>query len=414
MNELRLSRFTVFSREESGRFALWNSLSGAFRILPAGTARALREGALEDLSPQLREELLRCGILCREEEELPDLRTDAGPLQFRILTTTACNARCDYCYEKGAALLSMSPETAEQTLRFLLSRAEKQPGRPLRLEWFGGEPLLNPAAISRICGGLAAAGQPWRSSLVTNGLLLDPELIPRAREQWRLTGVQITLDGPPGVYEAVKHLPPGSFEKLLERIPPLLEAGIRVSLRVNHASSRLEQERQLIEELSRRFPAPSPLLRVYLFPLYERRQAIPAAPMEEILLLNRRLVEAGLACGESLYAPPHRRNGCFACCDGGLTVAPDGRLYNCSHCMTPEQCLGSVWQPEEDGPCRRAFLRSELGEACRSCALLPVCMGGCRSGELGLAPMPQCYPYKSVLPEMLRERMRFQRKEKET
>ena len=34
----------------------------------------------------------------------------------RILTTTACNARCAYCYEMGATILQMGEETAEQAI----------------------------------------------------------------------------------------------------------------------------------------------------------------------------------------------------------------------------------------------------------------------------------------------------------
>jgi sulfatase maturation enzyme AslB (radical SAM superfamily) len=40
---------------------------------------------------------------------------------------------------------------------------------------------------------------------------------------------------------------------------------------------------------------------------------------------------------------------------------------------------------------------------CRDCKLLPVCMGGCRVAELGLAPMTQCLPAKSVIPELMEE-----------
>ena len=41
---------------------------------------------------------------------------------YTILPTSGCNARCVYCYEEGVKAVSMTRETVEQTVRFILEK----------------------------------------------------------------------------------------------------------------------------------------------------------------------------------------------------------------------------------------------------------------------------------------------------
>ena len=64
-------------------------------------------------------------------EERPE-----GISGYVILPTTACNARCFYCFEQGMEARKMSPETVEDTLRFILEHRPE--GRGIHIHWFGG------------------------------------------------------------------------------------------------------------------------------------------------------------------------------------------------------------------------------------------------------------------------------------
>lgn len=317
----------------------------------------------------------------------------------RVLTTTACNAGCAYCYEKGAPILTMTPETAEQTAAFLAEQAAAFHAPLVSLEWFGGEPTLNLQAMDTLSAALFRAGVWYTASIVTNGLLADAAFTPERISLWQLTRAQITLDGPEKTHERVKGFAPGAYERIMENILTLTERKIRVRLRLN-ASGELSETAALIDELRRRFSG-NEQISAYIAPLYAREKAVPRRVMLEVLELNRRLVEAGLASENSGFRMQERKARCFMMTEGGFTVAPDGRLFNCSHVMTEEQCVGSVWQYDAENPIRQAFLRCELSEECRRCAMLPVCGGGCRIAELGLSDMRQCHPYKSVCADLL-------------
>ena len=79
------------------------------------------------------------------------------PEHFTILTTSACNARCFYCYELGLKNKThMSLETAEKVAKYIIKHAPKD--RSVTLDWFGGEPLFNHKMISIISSRVRSAG----------------------------------------------------------------------------------------------------------------------------------------------------------------------------------------------------------------------------------------------------------------
>lgn len=323
----------------------------------------------------------------------------ADILVFRILTTTACNASCSYCYERGTQLVVMNDDTAEQTAAFICEQV-KAAGleAPVHLEWFGGEPTLNLKAADDISRILLDKKVWFSSSMVTNAFLMDERIYVERISLWQLRSVQVTLDGPEAVHERIKGLPGGSFARILHNINLMAEQGIHVKLRLNY-DGRKEDAVRLIEGLRDAFSG-NDHIHAYFSPVYTRCREVPRAFMLEILELTDRLIEASLASEKSCYALRERSYGCFMTREHGFTIAPDGRLFNCSHNMTDEQCVGTVWDYDPDHTVRRAFLFCELSDECRQCEMLAFCKGGCRAAQIGLADMFRCHPYKSVFDEV--------------
>lgn len=316
----------------------------------------------------------------------------------RILTTTGCNASCAYCYEQGTQVIAMTADIARQTAIFMAQRAEAANACHVSLEWFGGEPTLNIEAIDTISGALCAGGVWFSSSIVTNGLLMDDRITQDRLSLWQLRHVQITLDGPEKVHESVKGFPPGSYHRIIHNIHALTERGLRIKLRLNYAGNNGAISR-LIDELGDEF-SENGNVNAYICPIYSRSKEYPRHLMQEVLRLQRRLVESGLATGKQLFDLRERKNRCFMMNEDGFTIAPDGRLFNCSHNMTDKQCVGSVWAYDENNPVRREFLSCVLKDECKRCNVFPYCKGGCRIAEMGLADMTQCHPYKTVFSEI--------------
>ena len=295
----------------------------------------------------------------------------------------------------------MDRAAAEQTARFI---SEKMAGRPdaAQIEWFGGEPLLNTDAIDIICSRLRAEGIRFFSSVTTNALLFGAGLLERAAADWNLLHVQVTLDGIGDRHESVKGFPPGSFDRILDNLRKLMNQGILLTIRVNHTDSGAETE--LISLLARKWADYKDLFRIDLSPLYQAQGEARCRDMEEILDLRKYLCEAGLTSGEQVFRTAAVTSRCRAA-DGGYTVAPDGRLYSCVHCMTDNECFGTVWEHQEDHPSRMRFISPELLRQCKQCIYLPFCLGGCRAAELGLARLERCRADSLVFEKMLRMRL---------
>jgi uncharacterized protein len=92
-----------------------------------------------------------------------------------FMLTSACNLRCDYCFEYEHAGRNMSKETAQQGIRYLLSNA----GNKVSIILFGGEPLMRkeflPWIIQTALTEAKKMNKHIRFSLTTNGTLLDRE-----------------------------------------------------------------------------------------------------------------------------------------------------------------------------------------------------------------------------------------------
>ena len=167
---------------------------------------------------------------------------------YTILPTLGCNARCIYCYEEGRKQVTMTPEIVEQTIRYILeTRAEGT----VKLKWFGGEPLLCPGIIDRVSDALREAGVPFKSSVVSNGSLITPEILAKMTGLWQLDRIQISMDGAESDYILRKRYInyQDHYHRVLEAIRMLSEAGIEVSIRCNVDEENFDRIPAFLEDL---------------------------------------------------------------------------------------------------------------------------------------------------------------------
>lgn len=412
---MKPSRYNYYVKTEEGAL-IWNTMTDALVSVNNAEHEALISGRADDLPGSPATDFFNAGILVPSlddelgslEKELADMSGGAYQKRggfYRILTTTACNASCPYCYELGTEIRTMDAGTAHRTADFILGH--RCPDR-IRMEWFGGEPLLNSDAISLISDDISKAGVCFSSRITTNGSLWTDKLIESAKEKWFLTSAQITVDGIGSEHDRAKGLPPGTFMRTIRSVRKLADAGIKVQLRINHYAG--QDHSDLIKWICSEFSG-CPGVSAYVAPGYTAGEEHPRQLMREILELSLILSEAGLTWQNARMLPRRSHTGCFACDPDNYTIAPDGRIYNCSHDLSDGQCIGSVNGsviPAED----RVFLRREFSQKCKSCALLPVCMGGCRAAECGIAQMTQCPPFKTIIPELMEMTYRMNNSDK--
>lgn len=291
---------------------------------------------------------------------------------FVILPTLHCNARCVYCYEEGRAQSKMSPETVEAALRYILDNCDRN---GVKLNWFGGEPLLCPEIIDRISDGLKEAGIPYRSNVVTNGSLITPEILEKMQGPWHTRNIQVSMDGAEPDYIARKRYygDLDAYHAVMENISKLSEAGITVALRVNVDEGNWAGIPQFLNDL-KQWVDHKECVHVYFSPLMAVRAGEgDIAFWKKVLAANPLIAEAGFK--PLPYTEPvmkFRIHRCMAD-SGSVVIGPDGGLYPCEHCAA-ESCYGNIVTGTIDTAAREEYCRTDRTRAmCRECPMLPEC-----------------------------------------
>ena len=293
---------------------------------------------------------------------------------YIILTTTGCNARCFYCYEKGTKPVTMTAETADKVVRYIV---EHRGDEEVKIRWFGGEPLVNTKVIDQICTELSEQGVPFHSTMISNGYLFDADMVQRAKDLWHLREVQITLDGTEQTYNRVKayvHQGVNAFERVLQNIAMLTRADISVRIRLNVDKHNIGEMAELVQLLHRRFGT-NEHLSIYSHLLYGEHTPEDEA---ELFALQMQLAQQTAACGYKNHRRELQKDislkHCMADGGGGVVIAPDGHLSICEHYID-SNFFGHIDSEEHDEAILRKFKerRADI-DACATCPYYPQCI----------------------------------------
>ena len=300
---------------------------------------------------------------------------------FTFLPTTACNARCVYCFEQGMKYVTMSDETLEQAIRFI--KKSRNPKRSVRLSWFGGEPLVGKKIIDRVCSSLRNDGIEFKCRMITNGSLVTSEIIEKMHNDWNLDRVQITLDGCEEEYNRRKNYYfdyESAYWHVLSRIKLLNKNGIKVTIRVNIDEGNVDTVPQMIEDL-KNFIVNQKNISFDLTPLFNVQESPEGIEVWKKCMDISDLIESnGFRVARHFSVSKTKYNLCMA--DNpysSLVISPEGKLFACEHIEAFES-LGDVWNGVTNLKLvKRLYDVEPAKEKCRGCFALPNCttFSGC-------------------------------------
>ena len=277
----------------------------------------------------------------------------------------------------------MSEEIAHKTADFINRTCSHQ--EKVKLNWFGGEPLFNLVAIDIICERLAHLGVDFESSMVTNGYLFDDEIVKKAIENWHLDNVQITIDGTKKVYNRTKayiYKDENAYERVLNNIERLLNANVKVDIRINVSLRNIDDVEHLVEELGDRFGR-TKRLRVYTHALYdyhegqtsmyEKTDEAQMQLLKRRVMLYDRLEELGFIRPNKI-SDKLILHKCMADSNHDVLITPDGKLGRCEQ-QTDEHLFGHVDSEERDQAVYDSYLEQlPESESCATCPYYPDCI----------------------------------------
>lgn len=293
---------------------------------------------------------------------LPE-RTDCSKHLYVVFTTTACNASCEYCFEKGYEHVTMSEKTALDVADYIIATRNKK--ETIRIKWFGGEPLVNKKVISIICEKIQNAGVSFISSMTTNGHLFtkcsDDEI-----KLWNLKSVQLTVDDTGEKYGQIKGLPSDAYAQLIKTAERLVALGAKVQLRIHYNPLiGVNVCKKIVDDFKH-----IPKLSMYSRILY----GMPGPQDYKKLLEVEDYIES---CGKMKFGLP-KNNSVYHCMvdnPGIATICPDGELSPCEHYPYGDNIYGTIYTKDVN---RKKLDEWSIKEKyqnpkCSECPIYPVC-----------------------------------------
>ncbi|NTU53318.1 MAG: SPASM domain-containing protein [Chlorobiaceae bacterium] len=168
-----------------------------------------------------------------------------------VVATRRCNLQCDYCHASASGADSsgedLAPEMGRRITDFILAT----PASQLTIEFQGGEPFLNFAAIRDVIEYAEAqapkVGKKVAFAIVSNFTLLSPDILSFV-EQHDIS-LCTSVDGPPALHDLHRHFPSGKGSHDLVRSNLELAAGRLKSIGVLTVLSNqsLKHYREIID-----------------------------------------------------------------------------------------------------------------------------------------------------------------------
>ena len=403
---MQLSRFLVtYESVRADEHVLYDVLADSYVGLNSAALAAVQRaaaGSSEEDDQAIAAELAAQGFLvadrAHDDRRLRAhldrvARGEPGVMSITLMPTLACNLACTYCFQKGSpAYNTMTRETEDQAIEFILRKVDEAGSRRLKMEYFGGEPLARKDVVLRtaeiLSRSLAARGGEFSWHIITNGVSLDRPFVDAMR-RFGDGGIKVTLDGDKETHDQARvyRSGKGTFDVIFENLVAV--AGhVRLDVGGNFLPGQQESYTRLIERLD-----DAGLLQKLGAVKFKPAQATSAndlgtcaggcgSPKEEgetLLLLDRlvRKKRPDVRRSETLDA---LGNGpCELHWEPSYIIDPDGLVYKCPAVAgRPEVAIGTVRDRALQGA---LLLARRPWEKCGDCPYLPVCVGGCLGGQ---------------------------------
>ncbi|MBI3621129.1 MAG: radical SAM protein, partial [Nitrospirae bacterium] len=329
-----------------------------------------------------------------EERELEywfqRLKYDTTSLDVTVLTTSACNLGCTYCFEDGINLKGfMTEPVCQQAGDWITARLDEVRPRILHLTLFGGEPLLNPKAALELSRRLyretARRGMTQQISVITNGVLLTEQLVDDLLAVG-LSRVKVTLDGDEQAHDSKRRYKngKGSFRVIIDNLLRL-KGKAPISIGGNFDETTRDSIPRLLDQLVALGFTSDDIMDISFKPILNPTNKIAVlnnsmdsghsctfsdTKAEDFLWLRDEVERRGFATKDGIAIGP-----CCATKEQTFTIDPWGKIYKCPALVGRESfIIGDVAKTGLNG-LNTKFMTVDLWRDpfCSGCSYRPIC-----------------------------------------
>ena len=314
------------------------------------------------------------------------------PVLSEIALTYRCNLACRFCYAGcGEGRPAAEPGNSEMTTEEVLTVIDRVAldGKVPSVSFTGGEPTLRsdlPEFIAR------AKSREMRVNLITNGLACASKDLVRQLAEAGLASAQVSLEGPTAEVHDALTRGPGAFNRALEGIRNLRDAGLHVHTNTTVCGGNAEDLNGIIDlakslglarvSMNMIIPTGTPAQ-----PPHQSLQISYSRIGEYVLRTRDHADRRRIAflwyspipmCVFNPIAHGLGQKGCAAC-DGLVHVSPSGDVLPCSSFTEGVGNLlrdgfEAVWFGE---PAQHYKKKQMAHAVCRECEHFALCQGAC-------------------------------------
>jgi uncharacterized protein len=437
---LKPSKFNVFipNFPGAGEYLVFNTLTDSRVIISEQLKDLLDKVGDEDPIAFTEEErqhletLHGLGIVVEKEVDedreleywFQKLKFDSSTLDLTILTTSACNLGCTYCFEEGINLKGfMTEEICLRVAEWAAQKLDEVRPRTLHLTLFGGEPLLNPKAARLLSHSLydlaRERGVDHRISVITNGVLLTEEIV-NELAPLGLKRIKVTLDGDEEAHDSKRRYKngKGSFQAIIKNLLAI-KGKAPISIGGNFDATTKDSIPRLLDRLMKLGFTPDDIMDITFKPILAPTNRLPVLNnamdsghictfsemnVSDILWLREEVEKRGFKTKEGIALGP-----CCATREHTYTIDPWGKIYKCPALVGRQEYITGDVNEIQGNYRNTQFMTIDLWRDpfCQPCAYRPICGGGCRgssvtqSGDFGKIACEKPY-FENVALELIK------------
>lgn len=390
-----LSRYNIYKKINSN-IVIFNTFSGSIIDLSKDEFKKIKKDLKNGIESNEVKTLTDLGMIVEKDNELDIIKYNYKCFQFddqllsiTICPTMDCNFKCPYCFESREKGL-MSREDEDILYDFIKDKITKNT-KTLDILWFGGEPLLGADIIDRLSQRLISLAQEnnlkYRAYIISNGYLITDKILEMFIKN-RITGIQITIDGPKEIHDTRRIPQPGigTYDRIKENVKKLINNGIEVTIRVNIDKSNCNLIEKLFDDYEKSGIKNVQFAFGHVIDYTENCRAIACTCLSKKQFsnvsqdLDALLEKHGFKRSDVVpeYTPIY--------CDATRVNA-----FNIDHKLNVYKCLNELGNTSLSTFNIKENKRSELqyenerkyinydpmDKKCKKCIYLPVCNGGC-------------------------------------
>lgn len=310
-------------------------------------------------------------------------------IKLTINPTLQCNLNCWYCYESHAEHQFMDIKVLEATKRYMTRLFRENMNSNHIISFFGGEPLLY---FSKIVQPIISFAKEESARIgigqvgiafTTNGTLLSDSICSFLKSTGLTVSFQITLDGNQDNHNKTRFFKNGvgTYDIIITNIKRALSYGFHVNVRFNYTNDNYSECRDILSEF---VDMPQYSRELIEFSFHKVWQEDSSNSMESSI---RHDYEIYLTHGFNTSISSGISSGrCYADLAKNIVINYDGTVYKCT--ARDFKASNADGQLLSDGTIlwnENGKLREHLkfgSEACKLCAIFPICHNGCSQDKL--------------------------------